>query len=132
MENPNMSNPQSKTATVSKAFGKNLNEFEGVTVTEVTVTYAYDALTDLNEVPADEALEPEDELAVINARRNAAARAKAVNAELTKLGISAPALTDQEKATNAMVRSLVLMGTSEDDARQMVASLIANTPKGRS
>jgi hypothetical protein len=88
-------------------------------------------LTDLNEVPADEALEPEDILSVINARRNAAARAKAVNAKLTKLGISAPALTDQEKATNAMVRSLVLMGTSEDDARQMVASLIANTPKGK-
>lgn len=126
-----MSNAQTKTATVSKAFGKDLNEFEGVTVSSVTVTYSFDALTDLSEVPADEALEPEDILSVVNARRNAAARAKAVNAELAKLGISAPALTDAEKATNAMVRSLVLMGTSEDDARQMVAAMLANTPKGK-
>ena len=120
---------QSKTATVSKAFGKNLDEFEGVTTKSLEVSYSYTALQTLDEVPEDERLEDEDILAVINARRNAAARASAVNEALGALGIKAPALSDYDKAVNGIVKSLVLMGTPEAEARQMAETMLGASKK---
>ncbi len=120
---------QTKTANTTKAFGKNLTDYEGVTVSEINVPYNFTALQTLDEVPEDEKLEDEDILAVINARRNAAARANAVNKALADLGIKQPALTDYDKAVNGIVRSLVLMGTPEADARQMAETMLSGKAK---
>ena len=125
-----MAKEQVKTAEVTKAYGKPLSEYGAPA--SIVVEFKYDAFENLDEVPADDRLSPEDELAVINARRNAASRAAAVNAALAEYDIKAPALSDAEKAENGMVKALTLMGTPEDEARQMVKAMLANTPKGRS
>ncbi len=113
-------------ATVRKAFGKLLPEFPEYTGPAVIeVGYAVDELDSLDEVPEDEKLSDEDILGVINGRRNAAARAKAVNAKLAEYGITAPALSTEEKAFNKVVSGLKMAGMSEDDARQMAEQVLS-------
>lgn len=120
-----MSN-QSQTATVRKAFGKNLTEYGENVPAVLEVQYTFDSLTPGDDVPEDEALSAEDILDVINARRNATARAAAVNKALAAYDIKPPALSNDEKALNGLVRSLVLLGESEVDARAMAETIIAS------
>ena len=119
-----MSN-QSQIATVRKAFGKLLPEYGPNVPPVLEVPYTFDSLALGDAIPEDEALSDEDILGVINARRNATARAAAVNKVLAQYDIKPPALSDFEKAVNGIVKSLVLMGTSETDARQMAETMLA-------
>jgi len=110
-------------ATTRKAFGKPLSEYPGApSVLETPYGFVELELTD--EVPDDEKLSEQDILDVINGRRNATARASAVNKALAVYGITPPALTDAEKAVNSIVRGLILMGNSEADARQMAEAML--------
>lgn len=113
-----------KTASVTKAFGKNLSEYGNVPA-ELNVDYSYEALGSVSEIPDSEKLSDDDILAVINARRNAAARAKAVNEKLAEFDIKPPAMSTEEKAVNALVKGLQLLGHTEAEARAMAESMLA-------
>ncbi len=115
-------------ATTRKAFGKNLSEYstdEKPVPAVLETPYSFEELELTDVVPDDEKLSEQDILDVINARRNATARAAAVNKALGEYGITPPALTDAEKAVNSIIRGLVLMGNSEADARSMAEAMLA-------
>lgn len=121
----------SDSATVRKAFGKALSEYPGAP-SVIEVPFSYEKLSRVSDIPKDEVLTEKQILQAVNAKRSAAARAVEVNKALAAYDIKAPALSDAEKAENGMVKALTLMGTPEDEARQMVKAMLANTPKGRS
>lgn len=113
------------TATVRKAFGKNLSEYGPDVPASLEVPYTFDSLSVGDTIPDDEALSEEDIYGVINSRRSAAARAAAVNKALEAYGVKAPQLTDAEKGYNNIVKGLVLAGIPEADARQMADTMLA-------
>lgn len=113
-----MATTQNKSAKVSKAFGQELDK-------EYTFTYSYDELAASDEVPADEALTAEDILGYINARRNAAARAKAQSELFDSLGVSKPKLLDTVDGRIAgMVKILVAAGNTVENATAMARQVL--------
>jgi hypothetical protein len=84
--------------TVESAYGK-------VLTSAVAFSGSYEAVERVDEIPDDEKLGPADILQVVNAKRKAAARAKATAEALQAAGISKPDANDPATIRETMIKS---------------------------
>jgi len=109
--------------TVESAYGKTLPS-------PVSFSGQFEAVENTEEIPDNEKLGPADIIQVVNAKRKAAARAKATTEALQAAGIEKPDTSSAEYITEQMVKGLAkLHGISEDDARRVVQSMSAAVQK---
>lgn len=98
-----------KTAQVSKAYGETLD-------TPLDFSYDYEELQKGDEIPASEVPDDEDIRSLVNAKRNAKARAKAQNEALSNAGVQKPTLENEEFRLKQMVKILQASGMDEATA----------------
>jgi hypothetical protein len=110
--------------TVSAAYGKELE-------TPVSFSGQYEAYETFDEAKAaNDLLSNEEHLNAINAKRKAAARAKATTDALTAAGINKPDPNSPEVLKDTMVKNLMKQtGVAEDVARSMIEGMLASVPK---
>lgn len=110
--------------TVSSAYGKELT-------TPVSFSGQFDEYESFDEAKAaNDLLSNDEHLNAINAKRKAAARAKATTAALDAAGVQKPDPNSPEVLKETMIKNLVkLQGLSEDVARSMVEGMLAATVK---
>jgi len=110
--------------SVSAAYGKELE-------TPVSFSGQFDAYESYDEAKsANDLLSNEEHLNAINAKRKAAARAKATTDALTAAGINKPDPNSPEVLTDIMVKNLMKQtGVAEDVARSMVEGMLASAKK---
>lgn len=107
---------ESFTGTVESAYGK-------VLPSKVSFSGTFEKVENVNEIPDDEKLGPADILDVVNAKRKAAARAKATLEALQAAGIEKPDPNSPDVIRANMVKSLMkLHNISEDVAKQILAA----------
>jgi len=104
--------------------GKMENAYGRVLPTPVSFSGEYEHLTDISEVPDKEKLSDEDILSVVNAKRKASARQKAMNDALTAAGIEKPTLEDPQVQLATIIKALRAAGRSEEDAIQLAESTL--------
>ena len=112
-----MAKTVTKTATVSTAYGVQL-------ATPVKFNYEYEELVTGDEIPAKEVPDAEAILTLVNAKRNASARAKAQTAALDAEGIEKPSTDTPEYRFNQMVKLLTANGQSQEAAEATAKTLI--------
>lgn len=110
--------------SVSAAYGKELE-------TPVSFSGQYDSYETFDEAKtANDLLSNEEQLNAINAKRKAAARAKATTAALDAAGIQKPDPNSPEVLKETMVKNLIkLQGLDEATAKSMVEGMLAATAK---
>lgn len=100
--------------SVESAYGKVLPK-------KVEFAGSFEAVEAENEIPESEKLGPSDILDVVNARRKAAARAKATLEALNAAGIEKPDPNNPDVIRASMVKSLMkLHNISEEVATQIL------------
>jgi len=100
--------------TVESAYGK-------VLPSVVNFSGEFQAVEKVDEIPDDEKLGPADILQVVNAKRKAAARAKATTEALQAAGIEKPDTSSADYILDSMAKSLVKMhGIAYADAYKLV------------
>lgn len=106
--------------TVESAYGKQLPSavsFSG----SFEAFESYDEVAKANELPSND-----DVVNIVNAKRKAAARAKATTEALQAAGIEKPDTSSPEYVRESMVKSLMkLHNLSEENARKIVESMSA-------
>lgn len=99
-----------KTSTVENAYGQKLDA-------PVKFEYSYEELSAYSEIPEKELPDEDEILTVVNAKRNASARAAAQTKALAAAGVSKPTLEDPKVQFNTMVKVLMASGQDEPTAR---------------
>lgn len=106
--------------TIESAYGNKLD-------TALSFSGSYEAYRSLNDVPAEEQPSAKDILQLVNNKRKANARQKAMQDALDKAGIKKPTLEDSAEQFKQMVKILMANKKSEEQAKQ-----IANATLGTS
>ena len=103
--------------TVESAYGKTLPS-------PVSFSGQFEAVEKTEEIPQSEQLGPADIIQVVNAKRKAAARAKATTEALQAAGIEKPDTSSPEYVTESIIKGLMkLHGLSEDEARRVITGI---------
>lgn len=111
--------PVTDKATVRKLFGNPLDK-------EHTVDVTYDCLAENSAIPADSEFTHAEKISILNARRKAAARAKAMAELADTLGIKKPStsLATDEQRIAAMVKVFRSMGNDEATAEALAKAAL--------
>lgn len=106
-----------KKATATKAYGNELPN-------PIEFQYSYEELQKGDEIPAKEMPDADDILGLVNAKRNASARAKAQTEAFNAAGIEKPSTDTPEFRFSVLVKTLVANGTPQDVAETTAKTLI--------
>lgn len=106
-----------KTSEVAKAYGQDLD-------TPIKFSYKYEELEKYEDIPEKELPDNDEVLTMVNARRNASARAAAQTKALSDAGINKPTLDDPKVQFTNIAKSLEAAGKSRDEARQTANALL--------
>jgi len=114
--------------SVSSAYGEPIALQDGRK--EVSFEGKFEAYTDAEEIrKANDWPSDSDVLSYVNAKRKAAARAKATEAALEAVGISKPDLSDPTYRRKRMIADFVAMGVPQEVATQQVDAILGAVPK---
>lgn len=106
-----------KKFTISTAYGQPLD-------TPIESTFSFEQLEKGDEIPAKEQPDADDILNMVNAKRNASARAKATTEALNAAGIEKPSTDTPEYRRNQIIKALVANGQSQAEAEATALALI--------
>ncbi len=115
--------------TIENAYGEKLEDCsykDGSTpVKSLDFSGSYKQLQNFESIPAKEMPDNDDVLTLVNNKRKANARAKAMQDVLDNAGVQKPTLKDKDFQIKSMVKVLVAAGKSEEMARQIATAALA-------
>lgn len=108
--------------TIESAYGKPVTEYGKQPIPYAGTVENYETIEEIktaNDWPSNDEI-----LSIVNQRKTAAGRAKAIKAALDAAGIEKPTLEDKDEAVKATVKILMAQGKDEATARQLAEALI--------